>query len=513
MGSVIRRLALAGICLAVLAVAARYGSYVAGGSDSYCYIHQAERWASGRLLVIEPLALEAPWPEAPLTFAPAGHRPSSTVPGALVPICTSGFSMLLALFLLAGGPVAMFSVVPLCGVLLVVATHAVGSRISPAVGLASALVTASSPVVLYQLIQPMSDVPAAAFWMLAVACATSARRLDLAPARRGGLAAGIFAGVAILVRPNLVPLGFVVGLYLLWQPGLAWRQRLAAGTVYALGCAVGCVAVGAIQQYFYGSPFASGYGQAGDLFSMTRVASNLSRYAAWLIEVQTPLVLLAAAAPFVLAGPLTALCAAFVLVNLALYLPYLEFDDWSYVRFLLPSIPVLIVLMLGALDALVRRAGERWAAAALALTALALVALAIPVAAKKQVFRLSSLESDFARVGDAVARSLPANALVITSRYSGSVRYYAGRKTLVWDVLDPAWLERSVAFAKSKSLAPYLIVASGEEQAFRQRFGMSTMARLDWPPRLEIAPQVRVYAPDDRETYLRGEPVPTAYVR
>jgi hypothetical protein len=151
--------------------------------------------------------------------------------------------------------------------------------------------------------------------------------------------------------------------------------------------------------------------------------------------------------------------------------------------------------------------------AALALTAVALAVLAIPVAAKKQVFRLSSLESDFARVGDAVARRLPGNALVITSRYSGSVRYYAGRKTLVWDALDPSWLDRSVAFAKTKGLAPYLIVASGEEQAFRQRFGTSAMARLDWPPRLEITPQVRVYEPDDRDRYLRGEPVPTEYVR
>ena len=97
-------LALAAICAALLAVAARAGSFVAGGSDSYCYVHQAERWASGRLLVPEPLALAAPWPDAPLTFAPAGHRPSPTVPGAIVPICPPGLSLLMAPFLIAGGP-------------------------------------------------------------------------------------------------------------------------------------------------------------------------------------------------------------------------------------------------------------------------------------------------------------------------------------------------------------------------------------------------------------------------
>src|SRR5688500_13300415 len=111
-------LLLAALSLALLAATVRYGSFVAGGSDSYCYVHQAERWASGRLLVPEPLALAAPWPAAAATFTPAGHLPSRTAPGAIVPICPPGFSMLMALFQLAGGPAAMFAVVPLCGVVL-----------------------------------------------------------------------------------------------------------------------------------------------------------------------------------------------------------------------------------------------------------------------------------------------------------------------------------------------------------------------------------------------------------
>jgi hypothetical protein len=74
----------------VVAVGLRWGSFVAGGSDSYCYLYQAERWASGRLQVPEPLALEAPWSNAPLAFEPVGHVPSPTVPVAIVPICPSG---------------------------------------------------------------------------------------------------------------------------------------------------------------------------------------------------------------------------------------------------------------------------------------------------------------------------------------------------------------------------------------------------------------------------------------
>src|SRR5882672_3992624 len=80
----------------------RWGTFAVGGSDSYCYVHQADGWASGHLQVVEPLALEAPWPRAPLTFAPSGHIPSPTVAGAAVPICPAGLSIAMAPFRRAG---------------------------------------------------------------------------------------------------------------------------------------------------------------------------------------------------------------------------------------------------------------------------------------------------------------------------------------------------------------------------------------------------------------------------
>jgi hypothetical protein len=499
------RLALAGLCLAIVVFALRFGSFVAGGSDSYCYLHQAERWASGSLLATEPLALQAPWPDAAATFAPAGHRASLTVPGAIVPICPSGFSILLSLFVLAGGNPATSLAVPLSGALLVVATGLLGARIRPAVGLGAALVTAASPIVLFQVIQPMSDVPAAAFWLAALAAAT-------ASSRRAAVLAGAAAGIAILIRPNLVPLGFVIGVYLLARPERVWRARLSDATLYAAGCAVGCVGVLAIQRFFYGSPWASGYGATEDLFAISRVGVNLVRYGRWLFESQSAAILLALAAPFLLAPSFSALCLSFCAVTLAVYLPYLSFDDWAYVRFLLPAIPVSAVLVMGVIAAANERTRPRWVAASVATAAIAFSLLGLPVARRHQVFQLAALESDFPRVGTASSR-LPENALVFTSRYSGSVRYYGHRRTLVWDVLDPAWLDRAVAFATEQGLEPYVIVGSSEEGEFRQRFNGSALAALDWPPAIEVAPQVRVYRPADRTRYQRGERVDTAYVR
>src|SRR4051812_34814234 len=153
-----RGLLLNVLMLAVMGVAIRWNSWVAGGADSYCYVHQAERWAAvlGQLAhgqrpalqSPEPLAIEAPWPDGPRAFAPAGHLPSPTVPGAIVPVCPAGLSIVMAPLVAIAGPRAAFLVMPLFGALLLAASYHVGSRFGSHVGVASALLVAASPVFL-----------------------------------------------------------------------------------------------------------------------------------------------------------------------------------------------------------------------------------------------------------------------------------------------------------------------------------------------------------------------------
>ena len=103
---------------------------------------------------------------------------------------------------------------------------------------------------------------------------------------------------------------------------------------------------------------------------------------------------------------------------------------------------------------------------------------------------------------------------MITSWHSGSVRFYSGRKTLVWDQLDPAWLDGAIAFVRSRGFEPFLLFERWEEPVFRRRFAaQSAIGLLDWRPAAEVAAQVRVYRPDDRERYLRGVQPPTEYSR
>jgi hypothetical protein len=500
------RLVVALIGAIVFGAGLQWGTFVAGGSDSYCYLHQAERWASLNLQVPEPLALEAPWPAAPLSFAPAGHIPSPTVPGAIVPICPPGLSILMAPFLAVAGPGGAFLVVPLLGVLLVASVYVIGSRFGRHIGVASSALVAVSPVFLFQLMQPMSDVPAAALWMLAVACATSARGGSIP-------GSGLATSLALLIRPNLLPLGMVIGLFILLRPNRAWRERLRDGSVYAAWSAPGCLALAAIHQMFYGSPLGSGYGPLESLFAVSNVGANSTRYLTWLWQTHTPLLGLALAAPALLPGALTSLSWALVVVNILCYLPYAIFEEWWYLRFLLPTIPLLVVLTVAVIDALCRRFRVRAATAVVAVLTLLWVIALGREAGDRGVFDLRRLEARYARAGEFVARRLPRNALIVTSWESGSVRFYSGRRTLVWDGLDPGWLDEALAFLRERGLEPYLLFERWEEPLFRARFVPSAVATLDWPPMAEVAGQVRVYSPRDRDRYLRGLDVATEFAR
>jgi len=293
-------------------------------------------------------------------------------------------------------------------------------------------------------------------------------------------------------------------------PGSA---RLGEAVRFVVPLAVGGLGVVAVQQTFYGSPLATGYGSPDALFAAGHVGPNADRYVRWLNETVSPAWWLAFAAPVFIADRRVWLYLSLFLCNVACYLPYVVFDEWWYLRFLLPAIPLVIVLVLAVASGLARRVRPGAAPWVAGIVAAVLVAVALPEAERRQAFRLHDLESRFVRAGRAVADRLPSNAIVVTSWQSGSVRHYSGRTTLVWDGLDGAWLDRALAFLESRGLAPFLLLESWEEPLFRERFHASPIGRLDWPPSIEIGGVVRVFRPADRARYLAGASVPTEYVR
>jgi hypothetical protein len=347
----------------------------------------------------------------------------------------------------------------------------------------------------------------------AVACATGTRRKHF-------LLAGLAASAAILIRPNLVPLGFAIGAFLVFRPERTWRQRLTEASTYAAWCVPGCLAVALIQWRFFGSPLSSGYGAFDSLFSSGNMAPNLERYGSWLWQSHTPFIALAFVSVFVLPGPLTALFLAMFAINLGLYLPYLVFEDWSFLRFLLPTIPLLLILSIAVVDSLLRRLvlpaqlhGRRRAAVLTAVVA-GMAWLFVTEARDGSAFRLQQMEARFERAGTLIAEKLPPNAILLGAWQTGSARFYGQRKTMDWTVLEPAWLDRSLDYLRSRGYEPYFLVERMEEPSFREHFGAaSPLGALDWPPAYEVSALVRIYRPDDRERFLKGPAAPTEFVR
>lgn len=489
------------------------GTFAAGGSDSSCYALMADSFAAGQLQPTSTLAARVPWPDAGKTFTPGGFVASATDPSAAAPVCAPGFSLLLAPFITFGGVDAIFFLTPLAGAFLVWMTFLAGrSLIDPVGGAMAAVLVACSPATLYQIVQPMNDVTTAALWM-AVFVALLSRRWTLA---------GLLCGVALLVRPNLLPAAVVAGVFVIAsRDSTSLVRRVTAFTAAALPFAL---VVLWLNNALYGSPFRTGYGQLGHLFGASVIPLNASRYVGWLVETHTPFPLLAFAAPFVIPREKrrdAMLAIALVLATCAVYFVYTPFDDWSYLRFLLPAIALMLVLASAVAVQLVRyvvRGSNRSAILIARIVIPAAVTSAIAVfcvgtAGDRLAFNLRFLEQRYRSAGIIVRERLPTDAVVLSEWDSGAVRFHGRKEALSWAGLDPSWLDRSLTWLDEHGRAPYILVESWEEPAFRNRFAdNSDVGKLDWPPKYEIDRVVRIFDPKDRAKYVAGENINTEYL-
>jgi len=214
--------------------------------------------------------------------------------GFIVPTYPAGTPLLMALFQRVAGRGAVFYLVPLLGGLCVWMTSALGaSAHGRLTGVLAALLVATSPSFVTELMVPASDVAASAWW-------TTALVLTIRGGALASLGAGAAVSLAVLTRPNLAPLAVVVGLFHVWRV-VQGRADAARGLVLFTGAAVpGCLALAAINQYLYGSPLSSGYEPFNVLYALTNVGPNLDRYPRWLMQTQTPFIALAVAPPLLI---------------------------------------------------------------------------------------------------------------------------------------------------------------------------------------------------------------------
>lgn len=481
-----------------LVVGLVWGTRVAGGADSFGYVSQAIQWSTLDIQPQRPVIRRAPWPNAAATFTPIGY--STTLDGKrIVPTYPPGLPLLMSAPYRLAGLAGVYLVVPLLGALAVFLTYRLGLRVSSrGVALSAALLLAASPIFLHQVVQPVSDVPVTAPWiaaLLAAVLATSTAGERSAKAWRRAALSGLAAALAILIRPNLAPLALVVGGYLLW------RTRSLAGPplAFAAGLLPGVGAVAALHTYWYGSVLLSGYGSLSELFSLSPVPANFWNYLAWLGASQSPLIFLGLLAPALRwPEPQTAheksvrwLLIAFAMTNLALYLPYFAFDDWSYLRFLLPSLPVWLVLLGDVLDRGARRLQRSWILFSLVLL---VGAFGFSQAVQRGAFEVWKFEARYPAVAEMVLRHCGKETVVVSMQHSGSLRFYAGVQTLRWDAMEPRRIERALAWLERSGHPVCFALEPWEIEQFDKRFAATPYAPL---AALEVAQthDVRLFKP------------------
>jgi hypothetical protein len=503
------------VAAAIVAIGLLKGAFVAGGSDSYGYVSQAHLWATGSLRIEQPFMSQLTWPYAFQAMAPLGYRPAP-YGTSIVPVYSPGLPMAMAVFERLGGRDAVFLVVPLFGGLAVWATYLMGTRLAgKAVGLSAAILLATSPAFLNQLLNPMSDVPVTAWWASALALLlapeTSGARMD----RWTSLAAGLAVGAAILTRPNLAPLAAIPGLFLLWQ---AARERSMAGPaaqrvlLFAAGVIPACSVIAILNHLWYGSPLSSGYGSLTDLYGWQNLRPNLARYPTWLFETQTPVVLLALAAPFFAAPLVTVTWLVFIAAVFGCYLFYFPFDSVWYLRFLLPAFPPLLVLTSVGITGIVARLMRRARGVTTAAIVLLLAWHNLHYTLDRSMFGFRDSERKYVAVGNYISKKLPERAVLFSMQHSGSARYYSGRLTARFDMIPPTRLDWAIMELRGLGYHPYFLLERWEEDEFRTRFkDHSQLAALDWPPvaRLQDSSDVKIYDPADKDDWRTRPQVAT----
>jgi hypothetical protein len=335
---------------------------------------------------------------------------------------------------------------------------------------------ATSPVFLYMLMSPMSDIPAAVFWGLAAyGCLTGGRV--------GAVLGGVAAAMAVLIRPNLVHVGALMALWMLLTDFrvMGGAKRLTRAVLFGLPIAVASVAVAMLNQHLYGAVTNSGYGSLGVLFAPAYFARNVINYSRWLVETQTPL---AALGLLVIFLPLSrwwkrdteirgrGLLAVMSVGVIATYLFYFNFDAWWYLRFLLP---MWMAVCIGTAYLLTGRTGESFGAIA-KVVLVALGMYGMWYAQKEGTLDLGRNEQRYINIAQLVRDTTEPNSVIITLQHSGSVRYYGGRTTLRYEVLSDRWLDRSIAWLHENGFKPYILLDTPEHEPFRQKFGRRNAA-------------------------------------
>jgi hypothetical protein len=256
---------------------------------------------------------------------------------------------------------------------------------------------------------------------------------------------------------------------------LAARHRDAPATrvlITGAGLAIGVVIQLALQWHLFGSPFVSGYGATGSLFSLSHYGPNVRIFAG---QMWTALGLVWLAG-LVVGAQVTppALRSRLFAITVPVMVPYLfwiPFDHWETLRFWLPALVPLSIVVAAGLMHIARLVPKP------AVTAALIVGFAIPLIGRSEtllrassVWDIAALEARYPLAGDWLHVNTPPNSVALANQHSGSLRWYGKRQTLRWDFIEPQQLVATVRELESHGASVYVVLEGDEVAMFEQRY-------------------------------------------
>jgi hypothetical protein len=476
------------VALTAVIVSSTFATRSASGADASGYLTQAAIWHQHRFFLRDELSLflagrVIDWPSEDFWLTtPLGWRPVG-VPAMQAPTYPPGLPLLMALPQALGGIGGANAVIIASAGLAVWAT---GMLVGGINGVLAALLLAFSPAFLYQSIQPMSDVPVTAAWMICFLMVTRTRL---------SFDAGIVCALAALIRPNLAPLAII--------PLLIAKSKFT----FAMPVAIAGAFLMFMQRLWYGSPFLSGYGPADELFAFSNIGPNVIRYFNWLLATAPVLLLAPLGFARVRANSQSRALAGFALLVIAAYLIYGVFDHWSYLRFLLPALAVFAIFASVELMAWIDRWPRAWRAPIFLGLTLLVMAHGLFVARALDTFKLADQLRRVEQVAGYVVQNTPQNAVVVAGEQSGSMRYYTGRSILRWEAATPEKLTAAVGLLEQSGRPVYVVLDAWENELFLAKFKQVPEVGLDWPPVVDagMSHRTRLWRVGDRARFLAGE--------
>ncbi len=458
------RLLIPALFIAYGVVVCRNASFGIGGSDSSGYFNTARMLTEGR--TSRPVAVPPELHVRDLNaFVPIGfmRKPDSAV---ILPFYPIGFPLHLAAAALIGGwRSAPYYVSPLAMLAVVILTYLLARRFTLRVtSLIAAAVMAFCPVLIFQGLQPMSDVTATAWCTAAFLLATYDRP-------RFALFSGAALGMAVLVRPT--SLLMLPALALLIRPR-NYRWTAGGGLPFA-------IVLAAYNWSTFGSPLASGYSEIGLLHALH--AAGIQERAGFYID-QTarqfgPFALIAWLAALSPARPRVAL-AAWFLAFFAFYSCYDIYGAWWYTRFILPAYPGLIVLVAIFAEHLFQRR-TLWArATAVGIGAITL-AFALAGVRKFEVFTIDDGQFQLLRAARWMAKEIPPGSIIVTSEASGLTLYHTKNYPLRWEYVTSDELHEYIDTAAAHGRGSWAVLISEEVPKVEKLYGPLTQKVVDAP--------------------------------